>query len=708
MLYAQKLSPNAEAYLLRPELHRSFMPSGVAGTTEPERVNAIVEMNDPAAIGSLEALGVDVYVQVGSRVTASIPVGALREVAALEEVAYVQMASSVTPCMDQVRRSAGVENAHSSLAAQNALGRAYMGKDVVVGIVDNGFEYGHLDFYSPDGKELRVKRVWDQNTQYGRTPASFDYGTEYLTETEILNARYDVTSATHGSHVAGIAAGGDRSADYYGVAPEADIVLVSYKSDNVDIINGVKYIFEYAESVGKPCVVNLSIGTQYGPHDGSSYTDQMLDDMCGPGRVIVGAAGNDGSVKLHARKVFTESDTQLKTMIGYPSTSSMIALLDIWGSVGSNFRVKGVVVDNLKGQIVASTEEVSSDETGSHHFTFYAEDVGASCYFTIVAQANKGNNRPNVYVEHQATSLSANRRLGIIVTGENGEEVNVWNCTGGELINAGKAGWTAGDTDYTVSEIGGTARRVVSVGAYSTRYMFTNLNGDSYAIDAMSELEDIAFFSSRGPTLDGRRKPDLAAPGGLTISAYSQYAEGTSSDRVAKVTDAAGNTYYYGWSGGTSMAAPVVTGVVALWLEACPWLSPEDVLEIVESTAVRDEFTGEVPTDGALDCVWGAGKMDAYAGLLAANRLTTGIAAAETGAGDARVEIDRRSRRLRLFVPGSCEGIDVEIFSASGACVAGCRLAESSESVSVAGLPAGVYVVRYKIGNRQGSVKVVI
>ena len=164
---------------------------------------------------------------------------------------------------------------------------------------------------------------------------------------------YDISSTFHGSHVAGIAAGSDRTTPYYGVAPESELVFVSFGSSNVNITDGIQYCFDYAESVGKPCVVNISLGSHLGPHDGTSASDQAFAAMAGPGRIIVGAAGNEGSTALHVGKDLEEGDTSLKTMIGFSENSaSKQAYVDIWGSKGAPLKVKAVVVDALKGKVM--------------------------------------------------------------------------------------------------------------------------------------------------------------------------------------------------------------------------------------------------------------------------------------------------------------------------------------------------------------------
>ncbi|MFR3549950.1 MAG: S8 family serine peptidase [Coprobacter sp.] len=145
--------------------------------------------------------------------------------------------------MNKARTETLVDNVQSG----KDLTTPFLGKDVVIGIVDNGFEYGHINFYNTDGTELRVKRVWNQNKN-GKAPSGFTYGTEYTTTDEILAAKYDVTDETHATHVTGIAAGADHTKSYYGVAGEADIVLVSYDlndntTDQVSLSDAMKYIY---------------------------------------------------------------------------------------------------------------------------------------------------------------------------------------------------------------------------------------------------------------------------------------------------------------------------------------------------------------------------------------------------------------------------------------------------------------------------------
>lgn len=697
----QKLSPNTEAFLLRPAT-KSVRSAGEPAAT----IKAYVKINAPQAIEAIEALGATVNSRTTHYLTAEIPVNSLRAISELESVDYVQMESPVKPNMIYARAMSNADEAHTNY---NTLKRAYYGTGVVIGIIDCGFEYGHPAFWSMDGTEYRVKRVWNQNFTSGRTPANFNYGTEYTTKDEILNARYDVNTSYHGGHVAGIATGADMNSEYYGFAPDAEIVLVSNGTSNVNVTDAAQYIFDYAKKVGKPCVINMSIGTHYGPHDGTSTSDLMFEEMVGPGRILVGAAGNEGEINLHLHKKFTEDDLTLKTMINYADDNYQTALLDIWGTPGKHFTVKGVVVDLLKGRIIAETPTISSTDVGSQRGDFTISATGVDAYMTLVSQATMASNgRPNVYIESVANHVANNRKLGIIVTGEDGGEVHIWNGSYGDLISGKKSGWTNGDNQYTVSEIGGTGKSVISVGSYNTTFEYMTLDGSVYGFNSPNPVGDISVFSSKGPTLDGRVKPDIAAPGMIVISAANQYAISTST--AADRTTFNGKNYYYDVNAGTSMATPCVTGSLALWLEANPELTPERAKEILKASAVIDNYTkkpGAHPNN-----TWGYGKLDTYAGLYIAAGNDTGLQLIEGGLSEASLQCSQDGRELRLTFPSNMGRVRVSVATASGRMVYNDVVENahlgSSHTISTAAWPAGVYIVTLSGPTCKQSIKVAL
>lgn len=684
---AQKLTPNTQLYL-----DETATRTNRVAASSDSLLRAFVQLQESADAEAIASVGVRINSQAGSLLTVSLTAAQIQQLAALDEVKSIQIASEVRPLMDDSRRLSNADEAHN---AENPLGQAYMGSGVIVGIIDSGFEYDHLDFYSPTGR-FRIARVWNQNAtgSLGETPSGFDYGKEYTTEEVIKQARYDVTSTYHGSHVTGIAAGGDMTQPYYGVAPEADLVLVSFRDDNVCIADGVKYITDYAQSVGKPCVINISLGTHLGPHDGTSVTDRYFDELAGPGRIIVGACGNEGETKLHARKVFSASDNTLTTAIKFASSQSRASRIDIWGSKGGRLKVKGVVLDALKGSIVAETPEVDTDNPteSAEHLSFSSEQCGAEGYIALTAVVDETNGRPNVLLETRITSLSSYRQIGLVVTGEDGTEVNLWSTTGDEFLGT-KRGWTAGDSEYTVGEIGGTGRSVISVGSYHTKSTYTSLSGNVYP-DA-SQIYDLqpgqlSPFSSVGPTLDGRMKPEVTAPGWIVVSAMSKFYEYFYASESVAVTERNGSKYYYDANGGTSMSSPYVAGSIALWLEACPTLTADDIRALLEATSINDEYTAATPN------AFGYGRIDTYAGLAAACQKESGIA--RVPGTDLAARVSQEGDELRITFRQDQGATTARLYNTQGICMMSREIATTSPgqttSLHTGALTPGLYFLR--------------
>ena len=204
--------------------------------------------------------------------------------------------------MDSARYYSNADIVQNGGGRCYSLSKGYCGKDVVVGIIDVGFDYTHRNFYDTTETRYRVKRVWDQNAS-GTAPSGFNYGNELTTQSAILAALYSHNNQTHGCHVAGIAGGGgandNNTRKYRGMAPESDLVFVSTNGNSSRLYDGIKYVFAYAASVGKPCVVNLSWGGHVGPHDGTDAVDQNCDGYIlrnyPEGSLIVISAGNEGS-----------------------------------------------------------------------------------------------------------------------------------------------------------------------------------------------------------------------------------------------------------------------------------------------------------------------------------------------------------------------------------------------------------------------------
>lgn len=541
--------------------------------------------------------------------TASIPVNKLSEIVDLEGIQYVQIAEKAERNMDIARGMTWVNSVHQGYQ----LPQPFFGSGVVVGIIDKGFDYTHPNFYDGSGaSNYRVKRVWEQDATTGTPPNGFNYGRELTTQSSILSVQRDVNNTSHGTHVAGIAAGagGGVNTTYLGVASQSDLVFVSTKMTTVSIADGIQYIVNYANSVNKPCVINMSLGIHVGPHDGLSAFDVYCDGIVGNGKILVGAAGNEGEDPIHISKSHTSSDNNLYTFVQFPLSSNGtngVAGIDIWGNPNQNFEVAVYLFNTNSVIIEASTPNIQANSNSTYNFTLYDDDffIPDPCYVQISATQSPLNNKRNVQIIIDNTAQDDSYRWAMVAISATSGQTKMWAFSKGtQFTNYGYASPVLnGSTNSTVGEIGGTGKSIIAVGAYNS---------------TAPNLGNIASFSSKGPTADGRKKPDITAPGNRITSSVSRfdnnYLSGGSywSDVVSGVTNGT-HSWYFGRMQGTSMASPMVAGIIALWLQAYPNLNPTQALNIIKQNAITDSFTGNISTSG--NNTWGWGKVNAHEGL---------------------------------------------------------------------------------------------
>ncbi len=650
--------------------------------------NVFIKLEDDCDIQVLkDSFGVRIKTMLPTLqlMTASVPADYLEKLAMYPGVEKVELGLPVTQNMDNARAATQVDKVQQGLELPNA----YKGKNVVIGIIDGGFQYDHLNFYDSLGN-LRIKRVLDANI----TDEDGNYAT-FETEADIIEKKYDYHASsqeTHATHVAGIAAGSYTGNNYYGVAPETELVFVSAdNSNNTSILDGIKYVYDYAESVGKPAVVNMSLGSHVGPHDGTSFFDQACDELQGPGRLLVGSAGNEGDSPIHIAKDFNATDSVLQTFLEL--TAGTYGVIDLWGNPGEAFSIEPVGykfgIDNQ--EIPITDAPINASQNSENTFSLKNVTGGSNDAIAIYTRYDETSGKANDYVIAGITRNSPLYAVGLKITSTKGT-VHGWatNCT---LSSKDVKGWTNGDANHTVGEIGGTGKRIISVGAYVSKNNFTNALGQS--MTATSErLDSIATFSSMGPTVDGRMKPDITAPGCLLISSYTDKTSSLFSTYRQMVVSRDENAYY-GAMQGTSMSAPFVTGVLATWLEAKPDLTPEEVRNVLRSTSISDQYTGS--TENGENYTWGYGKINSWAGIREIIKLTTQIANNEKY-GDIAVTQDLAAKQLFLHFYKDVTGqLTIRLYTLGG------QLADSRDinitdstlplSIDLSPLPAGLYVL---------------
>lgn len=604
------LSPRTAIAVASPTLLKSPAAQAAAVGAASSQLSAYVTI-DPA-LTSWQQLGVTPIAENANTATVRLTLDALRRLAKQQGVEYVQITSGATQMLNLARQEAGTDQIHKG----TDLPQAYTGEGVVVGVVDAGFDYMHAAFRRPADGALRIKRVWEQRATTldgASAPAKYGYGIELNTPELIEKAQGDSDSNSHGTHVAAIAAGSDAYKDgaYVGNAPDADIVLVALDlnaSTNADISNAVQYIFDYADEVGKPCVVNLSLGNQDGPHDGTSTFDTMTDAMQGPGRLIVGAAGNHRTDAFHIDHTFATADAApLRTFVKYkvaPSNSVSGGTIEIWGEKGVDFTVDIAAYSTFNKKDARSTTVYPAEGVTDVDFGKYATGT-----WKVASEVSPLNGKPHVMLTSALTSIRNNYAIALTVTPKTAGRVNIWtDNTYLALESRDIEGFSAPDAaSSTLCEIGGTGKRILTVGSYTTRNEYTTNGGQQATLQ--ETVGDLSSFSSYGPTVDGRMKPNITAPGCFIISAVSNN-DASGNLMYAEYNENFGRYNQYGYMQGTSMASPFVAGIVATWLQAYPQLTPEQLHEIVQNTARKDSFTATAP-----DSNWGYGKINALDGL---------------------------------------------------------------------------------------------
>jgi subtilisin family serine protease len=408
--------------------------------------------------------------------------------------------------------------------------------------------------------------------------------------------------------VASIAAGNGLPADkcdppltYVGVAPEADIIVVRYVFTDSRIRDALQYIFAKAET--RPCVINMSWGDNRGPHDGTHPLEQDIDrvvvDAAGnpiPGRVLVKSAGNEGYMRRHARKPIAANGAvtftfKLAATPAYPADANGDTL-DIWFDSAATLTLS---IERPKLETKATPLDGSQTTIGGSRVTVSSATI----------QLN-GQNHFSIDIDSGPMNLGE-WKLHFTETAGAPATIEIWAARDNEDVYPRFVGADA-VRENTISTPG-NARNVIAVGNYNP-----DRDGDFQIADSSSWGAPIDWLPA-----GQRLKPDIAAPGEKIMAAKS----GTA--RHAPPCCKCCEHYLHMDLDGTSMAAPHVTGAIALMLEKNPTLTFEQVRSILQLTAdIADVPNSQMPpvlppdrggeTRGALQIhqnhIWGAGRIN--------------------------------------------------------------------------------------------------
>jgi len=455
------------------------------------------------------------------------------------------------------------------------------GDGVIVGVVDTGVDPNHPAFAG------RILRIWDQVLP-GPGVVEGDYGVE-LTESLLTVSR---DTHGHGTHVAGIAAGADGG--FGGVAPQAELIIVKTDLQDAHVADAVRYVFRVAHEMGRPAVVNLSLGGHDDAHDGSDSLSQIIDGESGPGRIVCCAAGNEGDDNIHAQVVVRHRGRRT-VRFRVPGSSGFdavrMAILNGWYSGGD--RIKVAV--QSPGGFQTPFQDVIVD--GPPWKNYHLPD----CHVRIVTPGpDLSNGDHNFWIEmfHPGDPLLPVTpgvwRLRLRGTSVEDGRVDVWALDTSQGLDVVFSGRSVADSHKIGSP--GAAASAITVASYTSKACWIDIDGARQEIGW--ELDEVSEFSSEGPLRNGAQKPDLAAPGAMIAAPLSADSSVSSSYMVASG---------YRVNGGTSMAAPFVTGIVALLLQDNGSLDPQQVKAFLRQHSL---IPGSDQPLGTFSPKWGFGLIN--------------------------------------------------------------------------------------------------
>ena len=614
---------------------------------DEEYILSLVKLTDGDE-ATLTRRGCHVVDRVGSVCIALLPVSQLAALSLDQRVVRMEANPLSRPMTDVTPAVVGADLVSQGLQ----LPQAYTGRGVVVGVCDVGLDFTNPMFTDANG-QTRIRQAWDiysgENTGYA------GFGTLYTTPEQLVAARGTCDSTQyHGTHVTAIAAG-RAVGRYQGIAPEADIVMSQtflngyteeqrtrlIRSLNASLSNGtadplirdvankkltlsnamealaIKHVMDYATQHQQPCVVNCSFGSQMTLTNDYSVQEEMLNNLTEPGRIIVCAAGNYGDgIVYQVKPAYERMDSRLWLKSSLSPTVTL-------RSVG-DFTVK--ILPDIEGADTLRIASADIREAGTEGRKDSARIDGTKMQdwlrTTSRAYSIKADETAYAIQLTLPTPTSAYTTPSFAFVVEGDAPVEVMGAQRAATFNRLNTEGYVKNAPYTIT-VPAAYSQMVGVGLTSHRDSVTNLNGERITYEYNTgEPGQVVTWSGTGPTLEGRLKPDVVAPGHNIISAFNSNCnlENLSTKKKGQLVEhetIGDRDYYWKAESGTSMAAPVVTGTIALWLQANPQLTPDDVKQILAHTARHPEADETYP-----NYRYGYGEIDAYKGLLYITELT--------------------------------------------------------------------------------------
>ena len=615
-----------------------------------EFIDLFIHGNAGAVESAVLAQGGLVKMSMARLVSVRLPIGKVRALAAHPAIVRFEWGGDRMSYLgDSMRVKARVNQVHAGLAP---LPQAYDGTGVILGFIDDGLGIDHPDFRTANNT-TRVLHYWDQGLSGSGAPPEFGYGREW-NKAQIDGGQLasDFNGSVHGSTVTGTGAGdGSANGKHKGVAPGADLIVVKYSSGSdfrARVADAVKYIFDRADAEGKPAVVNASLGTYSGSHDGLDASALFIDSLIAArrGRFLVCAGGNNGSQFPYHLRTQVDADTSFTwfttnangldfNVFPYPNMffelwADLDEFEDVQYAIGADrvtpslqFRGRTAyynLAQNLGTTIIEPLINTSGDTLGNVEFLALQRGDQVQMQVRIASPDSAdylwrfmttGSGRFDIWSLTTATATS--NVIGPALAAPLGlpfptpaEYPAMAHYVQPDNLSHIVDSWACSPRTLTAANYWNQKEYQPCAGAY---------------INAPIEPYTISSGSSMGPTRDDRYKPDIAAPGDVTMAAapmaiISNWSS-TNADKMDELCMHVRN-------GGTSMASPVVAGVVALYLQKCPNADWQQVRNALINSTWGDALTGTLPNNS-----FGYGRVHAFDALVTSNLAPVTITAAD-------------------------------------------------------------------------------
>jgi Subtilase family len=552
-----------------------------------------------------------------------------------------------------------LDNAAVYVAAPAANASGFDGRNVLVGIADTGIDLSHPDFLDASGgtrvawlldlSSPPLGRYPDLEKAFGSTDATGAVAFGAVWAKSDIDAKLHAGSASglpqdeigHGTLVASCAAGGDSR--YRGIAPKAGLLIariVSGSSGGIgsdELVRGAAFLFDRADFMQLPVAVNLSIGTDFGPHDGSLAWEQTLAAYVGaqhPGHALIAAAGNSGSVAnspaIHQSVHVAEGTVRVPVL----TASAHEGTVQVWVAMHAGSSLS-VGVDAPDRTWVAPVAPGASSAKDSASVTVAVYN-GSGAKGSPVPQQSMG-----AVVIWQGTWASGTYYVTLSGSGTADLYLQATD-------DAFDTGFADGVRESTIN-LPATHPAIIGVGCTINKKSWVSIDGSRLGLhvpildgaggepagSAERDPQDgePCWFSSAGPTLTGVPKPEIMAPGAAIAGALSQQAVPpgpasifTGPDCAASATAASGDPScevidtLHAVSLGTSFSAPLVAGAAAVLFQSDPTLTQDQIVAALQGGAHPLRSTGSAAAAPFNDQA-GPGELDVAGALAVVNRL---------------------------------------------------------------------------------------